>query len=110
MLIFRIFNQILVYLFKLRLFLCSFRLPQNRPIVCEEVEPVTICDQFKEVVANTCLGKRHVGPSGGQLGEVITNCDYLGFAVAFCDRKIVQYFNSGRKCLIDIFLFFSCCV
>ena len=36
-----------------------------------EAGPVVKYDQLGEVVANSCLGKRHVGPSGGQLGEVI---------------------------------------
>ena len=30
-------------------------------------EPVTKCDQPEEVIANSCLGKRPVGPSGDHL-------------------------------------------
>ena len=30
----------------------------------KEAEPVTKCDQSKEVVANSCFGKRPIGPSG----------------------------------------------
>ena len=32
-----------------------------------EVEPVTKCDQLGMEVANSCLGKRPVGPSGDNL-------------------------------------------
>ncbi len=31
----------------------------------KEAEPVVKYDQLGEVVTNSCLGKRHVGPSGG---------------------------------------------
>lgn len=48
-----------------------------------------------------------MGPSLDTLNKVIANCDNQGFAVAFCDRKIVQYFNSGRTCLIDTITIFS---
>ena len=37
-----------------------------------------------EVITNSCIDKRSVGPSG----------DKLGFAVANCDRKMSQYCNN----------------
>ncbi|UKK69844.1 ORF6N domain-containing protein [Prevotella communis] len=40
-------------------------------------EPVAKCDQSKEVVANSCLDKRPVGPSGDHPEEVVANCDNL---------------------------------
>ena len=48
-----------------------------------------------------------MGPSIDTSNKVIANCDNQGFAVAFCDRKIVQYFNSGRTCLKDTITIFS---
>ena len=36
-------------------------------------KPVAKCDQSKEVVANSCLGKRPIGPSGDQSMEVVAN-------------------------------------
>lgn len=38
---------------------------------CDNLEPVTFCDQSAEVVANSCLGKRPIGPSGDQLVEYV---------------------------------------
>ena len=40
-------------------------------------ELVAKCDQSKEVVANSCLDKRPVGPSGDHPEEVVANCDNL---------------------------------
>ena len=40
-------------------------------------ELVAKCDQSKEVVANFCLDKRPVGPSGDHPEEVVANCDNL---------------------------------
>ena len=40
-------------------------------------ELVAKCDQSKEVVANSCLDKRPVGPSGDYPEEVVANCDNL---------------------------------
>jgi ribosomal protein L21 len=36
-------------------------------------KPVAKCDQSKEVVANSCLGKRPIGPSGDQLADKVEN-------------------------------------
>ncbi len=38
---------------------------------CDNLEPVTFCDQSAEVVANSCLGKRPIVPSGDQLVEYV---------------------------------------
>lgn len=40
-------------------------------------ELVAKCDQSKDVVANSCLDKRPVGPSGDHPEEVVANCDNL---------------------------------
>ena len=39
----------------------------------KEAEPVTNCDQLGEVDANSCLGKRPVGPSGDHLKGISQN-------------------------------------
>lgn len=36
-------------------------------------KPVAKCDQSEEVVANSCLGKRPVGPSGDHLKGLSQN-------------------------------------
>ena len=41
----------------------------------KEAEPVVKYDQLGGVIANSCLGKRPIGPSG----------DLRSFNIAFCD-------------------------
>ena len=53
----------------------------------KEAEPVAKCDQSKEVITNSCSGKRPIGPSGDQSKEVVANRDHLEEVITNCDNQ-----------------------
>ena len=59
-------------------------------------KPVTKCDQSKEVVANSCLGKRPIGPSGDNQQFAVTNCDRKNINIESLIRIV-----RGQKVMLD---------
>ena len=59
-------------------------------------EVVAKCDQPEEVITNSCLGKRPIGPSGDNQQFAVTNCDLKNINIESLIRTI-----RGQKVMVD---------